>query len=171
MIRINWGGLLNFKHVNRLGSRVPHDTSDMSRDVMRWCSTRNWQFFFTLSPILCFVRYSWLQVTSTTLRTSCDLSVPWPISLVHLLYQSYLYDTIFSHAWPSPLWTYNTFSHLSCLSLSIIHPFFSVPFCSIIPRDLFYSLRFISILFSLVLSVSIFACDLTNLLVYKPLYE
>ena len=45
-----------------------------------------------------------------------------------------------SRAWPSPLWAYNTFSHVLQLSLSLLLIFLlfdSIPFHSIMPGDLF----------------------------------
>ena len=57
-----------------------------------------------------------------------------------------------SHAWPSPLWAYNTFLYVLHLSLSLIHPFFSLPPHSILTHDPFY---FHSILFASVLCHSV----------------
>ena len=74
----------------------------------------------------------------------------------------------FSRAWPSPLWAYNTFSYVLCLSLFITH---------LVPFSLFrfYSLRFDSIRFALLSSpfhpFLYLARDLLSLGVYKPLYD
>ena len=74
----------------------------------------------------------------------------------------------FSRAWPSPLWAYNTFSYVLCLSLRITH---LVLFSSF----RFYSLRFDSIHFALLsLAFRLFlypARDLSSLYIYKPLYD
>jgi hypothetical protein len=66
-----------------------------------------------------------------------------------------------SHAWLSPLWAYNTFSHLLLFSI-LTHDFFLFLFATVL---------FLSILFCSIRSISMTTHDLADLFVYKPLYN
>ena len=78
----------------------------------------------------------------------------------------------FSRAWPSPLWAYNTFSYVLCLSFSSDSSLFlSLLSHSTLTCDPFHSIWFHSLLFSVVLYVSAFGLWFLSLCVYKPLYD
>ena len=105
-------------------------------------------FFFHLAyplfPLLCTI----LRPQSTTPGIACDPKGPmtdWPGPLVRPRCPvRYPAD---SRAWPSPLWAYNTFSHILFLSFRLASSLCSIPFHSIAPLISFASTRFYSILF------------------------
>ena len=125
-------------------------------------------FLLSMSSLFSSVRYSQLWARDMTPRISCDLSIPWLISLGHLLARLALYGTSFSHAHgPTPCGPIT----LSCTFytfLSFTHPLSLPLFHSIPTHDLFSSFLFISVLFLSILLVSMTACDLAVLCIQCP---
>ena len=132
----------------------------------RSSSFSNYSFSFPLYDI------HDLRSHGMTLGISCDLSIPWPIGLVHLPDRSYLvrYYSLTRMAQPPVGLQHFLVSSMSFYSFysSLSSPFHFILSWLMTSSILFYSLLFYSFPFHL---FPCFAHDLIGLYVYKPLYK
>ena len=112
------------------------------------CLTMSWyrvhvridDLLFTFSSLFALYNTTDGRPRDTTPRTSCDLSISWPVGPVHLSGQDACTILTLSCAWPSPLWAYNTSRLFSTFLFSYSCSFFAFSL-------LFYSILFYSIPF------------------------